>query len=341
MKTILAVVVLLVCVQVSSAALYQVTDLGPASGDIAMNNNGWVTWYGGSSYGSLLYKNGETTNVNVGVAPGPSGISDTGIIVGSNGFMWQNNQTTALPFSPTSVNNGTVVGNGQYDDGSTVLFGGLCYQNGVITNLRDTYRPAFRWSSAWANAINNNGTIVGAVGIGNHNQYGLNPSAVAWFGLTSAPTDLGAGIGSQAIAVSSDDRIIGNDGNPNNCWLWQNGSLQWLGQTPAGRNFQAISVNADGQVLGKSWDLNGNVILELWQDNVFTDLGVLPVGTNGCFNYSEAVINDSGQIAAICRIGSVPNSGPYEAVLISEVPEPATLGLLGLGLIALLRRRRT
>ena len=82
MKKFLAfyVVVFAFSLSVNAGIQYTITDLGPASGNnIAMNNNGWITWDGGTSYGSLLYRNGEIVNVN---GSEPYNISDFGIIVG-------------------------------------------------------------------------------------------------------------------------------------------------------------------------------------------------------------------------------------------------------------------
>jgi hypothetical protein len=277
-----------------------------------------------------LYRNGQTVNVNSGI---PYGISDSGIIAGQNsgsGFMWKNNKTVNL-FSGTATavnNSGTVVGNGGYayfNGQGWNQVGGLCYQNGTVTSLFDTRtgRQPGSSSSALAYAINNNGTVVGSIGGGTYNPYGLSLKAVAWFGTASSPIDLGAGDGSRAIAVSSDNRIIGNNGISSGSWLWQDGSLQWLGEPSKGAGFYAESVNAQGQILGVSYGISGNGgkgALELWQNGVFTDLNTLFANGSDYRFYNNEVINDSGQIAAIASI----DGRSAEALLISSVPEPST-----------------
>ena len=347
MKTLLMLVYCMVSAQFTQGAQYQVTDLGPASGNnIAMNNNGWVTWYGGSSYGSLLYRNGERINVNSGA---PHGISDSGTIVGQSydgsggGFVWKNNQTVNV-FSgiATAVNNnGIVVGNGQspYLLGWSIS-GGLCYQNGAVTSLFDTRtgREPGSSSSALAYAINNNGTIAGTIGSGTYNPYGVGPTVVLWFGASSSPTFLGTIAGSQVTGLSSDDRVVGT--YTNQSWLWQNGSLQQLGEPSPNAGFYAESVNDKGQVLGVSYGLAGNGgkgALMLWENGVFTNINDLIENGDDYrfYNYAMA-INDSGQISAISSI----NGGSTEALFITNIPEPTTLGMLSFCLLAPMRRKR-
>jgi len=327
----------------SHGQVYQVIDLGPANDTgepVAMNNSGWVTWHAPGYGGAWLYKNGEVFVVNSGI---PRGISDSGIIVGDlivnrmamGGFMSQSNKTTIVwpgitetypvinGAVVTGVNDsGTVIGNGRYEysvHGSTyILMGGLYYQSGVVTNLHSIFGNDYNNVTITASAINNRGTIVGSVRGTSNNSGVTQVKSVAWFGTTSLPIDLGVANGGDVVAVSSDDRIIGFN---TESWIWQNGTVQYIGRPPNGRPFHATSVNARGQVLGNGYEANGSPMLMIWQNGVFTALDNLLVGTNICYNFVVGgVINDSGQIAAICRIG---DGSLWKAVLITEVPVPS------------------
>ena len=321
-KLVLMAISLSLFIRNSQGQVYQVIDLGPACGQpAAINNSGWVTWCVSTIFpgkGSLLYRNGETVNINDGI---PCSISDSGIIAGQEGadggFMWQSNRTSIVfpGVTVTGVNsNGTVIANGTFayinsQGQGNVMSGGLYYQNGTVNKLLGV---GYDNTSITASAINNRGTIVGS----------LNRKAVAWFDVNSLPIDLGVTNSDSVVAVSSDDRIIGYSSAGS--WLWQNGVLQMTGRPSSGRPFRATSVNSSGQVLGNSYEINGSPILMLWQNGVFTTLDTLMIGTNRCYNFVVGgVINDSGQIAAICRIDSGNTGDQWRAVLITKILAPS------------------
>ncbi len=100
-------------------------------------------------------------------------------------------------------------------------------------------------------------------------------------------------------------------------------------------------VNSSGLVIG-----NSRPSAASWDDAAIlysTQLGVIRLSslmtpTFAGWKFSSAnKINDRGQIVAV---GTAPGSTETKYVLLNPVPEPATCASLGLGLIALLRRRR-
>jgi len=90
----------------------------------------------------------------------------------------------------------------------------------------------------------------------------------------------------------------------------------------------ALGINNSGQVVGYS---NGRPFL--YNGGVMTNLNDLIDQASGWTLNEANAINDSGQIVGI---GMDMN----RALLLTPTPEPTTLGLLALGGLLVLRRRR-
>ncbi|MBL4955212.1 hypothetical protein JK635_24020, partial [Neobacillus sp. YIM B02564] len=155
--------------------------------------------------------------------------------------------------------------------------------------------------------------------------------------------------------------------------LWRNGAIIDLGALSSDGISAALGINALGQVVGYSGSpFGGRPNATLWENGRIIDLNTLVQSGDPHFLlYQASDINDFGQIAALGMTSDfqahaylltptfttrgadellnattlakeVAGDGvamPLEGILaaeVSAVPEPASLGLLAMGLLALL-----
>ena len=115
--------------------------------------------------------------------------------------------------------------------------------------------------------------------------------------------------------------------------LWENGSSTSL-------NGSLHAINEHGHVVGSA--MVGVPHAMFWDNtpgHPRTDLNTLIPSDSGWAYLAEAYdINDNGQIVGY---GRLVGSSFDRAFLLTPVPEPATLGLLASGALALLRKHRT
>ena len=298
----------------AAAVAYTVTDLGPGKA-YAVNNAGQVV--GGSltmTYNGFLYSNG-VTNTNLWTGGPAIGMNSLGQAVGFAGYqacVWSNGNVTYLGNGIAyGINDsGVVVGtDGNPGQGNAVL-----WSNGTKTTLGAPYGCAY--------AINNAGQVVGNNGTG------------AFLYSNGVMTNLGSNY--DAYGINNAGEVVGSCYNQGKAqWdacLWSNGTVTDIGGIAGavGPSF-ASAINNTGQIVGYS----GNLAF-LYSNGVMTDLNNLIDPTSGWTLEYAGGINDNGQIVGY---GITPTSG-YEAFLLDPVPEPATMGLIGMGLSALFARRR-
>ena len=133
-----------------------------------------------------------------------------------------------------------------------------------------------------------------------------------------------------AVDINDLGQIIGWQSGP--------GSVLWDGdQTIVLGLGQARAINNKGQVVGHTsasywWESTAWV----WEDGAMAELDDLIPPDSGWEVYGATDINDLGQIVGWGR----NPEGNQQALLLTPIPEPATVGLVGLGLSAIFVRKR-
>jgi probable HAF family extracellular repeat protein len=348
-----------------AASQYNVTDLDTLgcvdSVGLAINNSGQVTGIvhvpGDSWWHAFLYSGGTMqdlgrpgTEDSVGIA-----INDSGVICGYYGGPWR-----ALTWdSANGMRELSVPGGQPYTFAEGINNAGHIVAHSQGYSGAPDYAYILRdgsWSSIPAPfgypvmtpwAINNRNRDHGQVQVVGQCRLGSGPSGgtnttKAWVwdevhGTQVLPT-LG-GTNADAYAINDNGQIVGDSqitGDiTRHAFLYSDGVMHDLG-TLGGNLSQALDLNASGQVVGYSY-LDDNVTYRsfLYSDGVMHDLSDLIVPGSGWTNLWADAINDDGWIT-----GNATNAlGQTHAVLLTPVPEPATLSLLALGGIAVARKR--
>jgi probable HAF family extracellular repeat protein len=284
-------------------------DLGTLAGAnsdaVDINDNGQVAGYSGgpSAFRSFLYSNGTITDL--GLLPGCS-------------------ESIAQRINA----NGQVVGCGENSGGLRAFR----YSNGSMTDLGTL--PGYVYSVA--DGINTSGQIVGQSYRGDP----LNPSTQSHAYLYDNGTmhDLGTlgGTASAACGINDSGQIVGTAATTNGNWhaflCNSNGAMQDLG-TLGGSYSQAYEINSSGQAVGYSYINSASACHAFLYDNgTMMDLNSLISPSSGWNLTFAYAINDSGWIVG----HGVNPTGRDHAFLLTPIPEPSTLILLGIGAIGLL-----
>jgi probable HAF family extracellular repeat protein len=312
---------------VAGSGSYSVLDLGTLPGGTnsyatGINNNGQVVGWSTTASGythAFLYSGGAMTDL--GTLPGGSSSEAYGI-----------------------NNNGQVVGWSYTSSGATHAF---VYSGGAMTNLG----TLAGCSSSAAYGINDNGQVVGSSSGGTTNAFLYSGGQMTNLGhLPVSPPQwpiFMPVIGAAAYGINNNGQVVGcsytgsmMSRNPYVAFLYSGGVWTDLGALPGYSQSFASGINSNGQVVGYLYTMSlfGSASYDafLYSGGTMVDLNTLiPANSGWDLEYASA-INDNGQI---CGYGTNP-SGQTDAFLLTPVPEPATWGLLLLGGVGFMLRKR-
>jgi probable HAF family extracellular repeat protein len=235
-------------------------------------------------------------------------------------FVWQEGVLTALPTlggnngNAGGINNrGQIVGTVETPnfDPCSLPFAeqiqAVIWEHGVIQEVL----PPLGGTAAAANAINDNGQVVGESGCVSDNTY-----AVLWqHGRAINLGSLGGVTGNLAFDINNEGQVVGQSDLPgdtvHHAFFWQNGVMTDLGSlSDALPNSQAIGINNQGQVVGFSQDAagdEGSSVAVLWENGTITDLNTVIAAGSSLFLMEATAINDRGEIAGFGRLPNNPD----------------------------------
>ncbi len=329
---------------------YAITDLGTIPGDSSscaygINSLGQVVGVSYSDYfpqHAFLWSSGVMVDIGglqdrwVNVA---RGINDRGEMTGYSEYGWgggclgfvYNGTMTALDvlpgddnLRPVAINNsGDVLARGWHD--LATYWRSVIYRDGTVIPIGTLVDNP--WT--FARDINDLGDVVGFCE--EPELYQMWP--FLWHdGVMTRLELLPGDTSGEACAINNRGQVVGYscaENGPQRAFLYEDGSLIDLGALYGIDDSRAIDINDQGWVVGY-----GNGKRFLYRDGVLSYLEDLIDPASGWILRDVSAMNNRGQI-----VGTGTNSlGETHAFLLTEVPEPATLMLLSLGMAALCRR---
>jgi probable HAF family extracellular repeat protein len=321
---------------------YTITDLGTLGGTesraASINNRGQVVGIShtpdNSAIHAFIWSNGIMTDL--GTLPGEAhsfayGINEGGQVVGDSwtsgagrAFLYSNGLMTDIgtlggdTATARAINDsGQIVG--ESSPAGNNGWHAFSFFAGQMTDLGTLGGPN---SSAWA--INNSGQITGGTDMPNGSTHVFlydQGTMKEVLGSTSAF--------SYGYSINASGDIVGEDGG---AMLYSHGQMKPLGPGIA------FSINASGDAIGWAYDRPTDYFLaQIWTDNQWQDLNQFIDPSLGWRLTESSDINDLGQIVG----RGINPDGVLHAYLLTPIPEPGSIAVMGSGLLFLIRRRRS
>ncbi len=343
MRAMLALLLCLCAPLTARADFWTITDLGRFPGGVpvaeGVNDLGWVvgsSWQTpGGPARAFLWRDGVMQDL--GAPPGHSfayAVNNRGQVVGTSAsgmFLWEGGVFRTLPplsggsgGVPRAISQTGLVAGGSWTAGNA--YHAALWRDGMVMDLGTLGGPR-----STASGVNSRGQVVG---VADTDAFGR-PNAFLWEnGVMRSLGTLG-GFNSEAAAINELGWVAGMShivGGSPRAFLWQDGVMTNLG-TLGGTQSWAKALNDVGWVVGEARTPDSALHAFLWRDGVMLDLNDLLPPDSGWFIYDATGINNLGQI-----IGKGTNRGFPAIFLLTppEVPEPASVALLGIGAAMLL-----
>ena len=329
-----AAVVLGLSTGASAEVRYTITDLG-SGGAAGINDAGQVIV--NRSTQPRIWDDGELIPLALEHSAMGYDINNSAQVVGdlyggwTQAFLWEDGEVTllgtlgGLVSKARAINDaGQMVGWAHNADGDYRAF---LYNDGVMSGL-----GTFGGPQSWAFGINAAGDVVGQADTDEEPEPGGSPIRRAFLYRDGTMTAI-AGGGSVATDINDAGQIVGRNDRESYAFLWEDGETTVLQQ---GYYADPLAINNAGQVVGTSGAFE-SVTARLWEDGETYDLiDLIPPDSGWETLIGATDINDAGQIVG----GGVREDGNAHAFLLTPIPEPGAVLLLGVGGLALFGRRR-
>lgn len=329
-----------------ASAQYKITNMGFTADP---GERMYMTQSGSVVQDNHMYSNGVLSTLPTfqGVSPLALGINANNLVVGTNpsasnahAFMYDGSMIDLGNMGGTSADATGVTDSGTIVGGYLTMPNKVTVQKGfekvgkTVTVLKSLYGGLYDSVSVWG--VTESGTAFGDSAGYNNPNINL---PVIWKSATPTELPLATGFDEGVVVgANSLGQFIVNETTASyvtDMFLYSGGALTELPNMPGGSG--AFAFNSTGEILATGFTSKGAFESVLYKPGVGFINETSLVASAGYTSFQGMAINDAGQIAGVAW-----GSNGYEGLLLTpqSVPEPTSWCILGVGILALLRRRR-
>jgi probable HAF family extracellular repeat protein len=353
MRALFWLIPIIIVAEKSSAAMYSVTDLGSLPGDNysyaeGINDSGQIVGYsyvnGGPSapngrpvpsegvYHAFLYTNDQMTDLGTlgGTQSIAYGIDNAGQIVGAAFNSAQNSH--AFLYAGGIMNDlGTLGGPNSYATAVNAAGQITGYSDLTGSSSGDSLYHAFLYTGGQLNdlgilspytdsngvQINSSGQIIGGL-------YSTSLDSNSFLYNNGGMTNLTTVTSLAAVTAFNDHGQYTGYKTSGQSYIYQNGSLTYLGSPDGFDAAMPYAINNSGQIVGALETGGTSFNAFIWSNGLLSNLNSDIEPSSGWTLQEATAINDNGQIVGY---GLNP-SGDVHGFLLTPVPEPSATALI-------------